>query len=141
MRLLGVSGSLRHGSRNKALLRATGETLLDDIDFVVFDGLKAVPPYDADDDTDPAPAAVARLRDAIAGADRAGRILGRPLDPRRALVVGDTPRDVDAAHAAGAIAVGVASGHFSASQLAEAGADHVLESLREELPGVAEHVR
>ena len=71
---------------------------------------------------------------------RAGRILGRPLDPWRALVVGDTPTDVDAAHAAGAVAVGVASGRFSASQLAEAGADDALRSLREERPGVGERV-
>jgi chromate reductase len=35
----------------------------------MFDGLREVPPYDADDDIDPAPAAVQRLRDAIADAD------------------------------------------------------------------------
>jgi chromate reductase len=33
------------------------------------DGLKAVPPYDEDDDAEPAPAPVAALRSAIAGAD------------------------------------------------------------------------
>jgi phosphoglycolate phosphatase-like HAD superfamily hydrolase len=52
-------------------------------------------------------------------------------------VVGDTPLDIEAAHAAGAVAVGVASGRYSAEQLREAGADYVLESLEEELPGVA----
>ena len=36
---------------------------------VFWNGLKAVPPYDEDDDIEPAPAAVAELRDAIAGAD------------------------------------------------------------------------
>jgi chromate reductase, NAD(P)H dehydrogenase (quinone) len=35
----------------------------------LFDELKAVPPYDEDDDVEPAPAAVRRLRAAIAGAD------------------------------------------------------------------------
>ena len=35
----------------------------------VFDGLKAIPPYDADDDVDAAPAPVAALREAIADAD------------------------------------------------------------------------
>jgi phosphoglycolate phosphatase-like HAD superfamily hydrolase len=53
------------------------------------------------------------------------------------LVVGDTPLDIEAAHAAGTVAVGVASGHYSAEQLRDAGADYVLESLEEELPGVA----
>ena len=69
MRILGISGSLRRDSYNTKLLRAAGELLLDDVDFVIWDGLKAVPPYDEDDDHDPAPAGVARLRDAIAGAD------------------------------------------------------------------------
>lgn len=70
--------------------------------------------------------------------DRAGVILGSPLDPQRVLVLGDTPKDVAAAHAANAIAVGVASGHYSKVELREAGADYVLGSLTEELPGTAE---
>ena len=70
--------------------------------------------------------------------DRAGVILGSPLDPQRVLVLGDTPKDVAAAHAANAIAVGVASGHYSEVELSEAGADYVLGSLTEELPGTAE---
>jgi phosphoglycolate phosphatase len=39
-----------------------------------------------------------------------------------------------AANEAGAVSVGVASGHFTIEQLADAGADHVLASLEEELP-------
>jgi phosphoglycolate phosphatase len=70
--------------------------------------------------------------------DRAGVILGSLLDPQRVLVLGDTPKDVAAAHAANAIAVGVASGHYSGVELREAGADYVLGSLTEELPGTAE---
>jgi phosphoglycolate phosphatase-like HAD superfamily hydrolase len=69
--------------------------------------------------------------------ERAEETLGKPLDPKQVLVVGDTPLDIEAAHAAGAMAVGVASGRYSAEQLGEAGADYVLESLEEELPGVA----
>jgi chromate reductase len=38
-------------------------------DFLVYEGLKDVPPYDEDDDGENAPAAAAQLRDAIAGAD------------------------------------------------------------------------
>ena len=65
---------------------------------------------------------------------RASAVLGEPLDPRQVLVVGDTPHDVDAAHGAGAVAVGVASGHFDAAALRAAGADYVLGSLEEPLP-------
>src|SRR5438067_12034035 len=69
MKVLGISGSLRRESHNTALLRAAGELLPDDVEFELWDGLKAVPPYDEDDDVDPAPAAVADLRSVIAGAD------------------------------------------------------------------------
>ena len=70
--------------------------------------------------------------------ERGGEILGTALDPQRVLVLGDTPKDISAAHAAGAIGVGVASGQYSKDDLAVAGADYVLASLVEELPGVAE---
>src|SRR5437899_12299883 len=68
MKVLAISGSLRSGSHNTKLLRAAAELLPDDVEFELWDGLKAVPPYDEDDDTYPAPAAVARMRAAIAGA-------------------------------------------------------------------------
>ncbi len=45
--------------------------------------------------------------------------------------VGDTPPDMDAARLAGAIAVGVPSGPFTATELTAAGADIVLDSLLE----------
>jgi phosphoglycolate phosphatase len=66
--------------------------------------------------------------------ERAGTLLGGKLDPSEALVVGDTPHDVDAAHGAGVAAVGVATGHFTADDLRAAGADYVLKSLEEQLP-------
>lgn len=68
--------------------------------------------------------------------ERAGRIHGHPLDAARLLVVGDTPRDIDAAHAVGAIAVGVATGKYTVKALRDAGADHVLSTLEEPLPGL-----
>jgi phosphoglycolate phosphatase-like HAD superfamily hydrolase len=68
--------------------------------------------------------------------ERGAMLLGHPLDPAGVLVVGDTPKDLDAAHGAGCVAVGVATGHYSREQLAEAGADHVLDSLRDPFPGV-----
>jgi phosphoglycolate phosphatase-like HAD superfamily hydrolase len=45
------------------------------------------------------------------------------------VVVGDTPHDVTCAHAAGAIAVGVATGTSSVDELRAAGAEHVFEDL------------
>ncbi|MDX6518261.1 MAG: hypothetical protein QOF50_1107 [Gaiellaceae bacterium] len=69
MQILGISGSLRDASYNTKLLRVAGRLLPDDVEFVVWDGLKAVPPYDEDDDRDPAPEGAQRFRDAIAGAD------------------------------------------------------------------------
>jgi chromate reductase len=69
MKILGISGSLRRGSYNTSLLGAAAGLLPDDVEFELWGGLKAVPPYDEDDDTTEAPAAVAALREAIAGAD------------------------------------------------------------------------
>jgi len=69
MKILAISGSLRDASYNTRLLRAAAELVDEEIELELWDGLETVPPYDEDDDRDPAPAAVARLRDAIAGAD------------------------------------------------------------------------
>jgi phosphoglycolate phosphatase len=70
--------------------------------------------------------------------ERAEGILKQPLDPKRVLVVGDTPLDIEAAHAAGGLGVGVATGHYSDDDLRKAGADYVLGSLEEPLPGVGD---
>ena len=67
---------------------------------------------------------------------RGERLLGEKLDPKQVLVVGDTPKDLDAAHGADCVAVGVATGHYSREQLEEAGADAVLDSLRDPFPGI-----
>jgi chromate reductase, NAD(P)H dehydrogenase (quinone) len=70
MRVLGISGSLRRDSHNTMLLRAAGELVEEHgAEFALFDALKAIPPYDEDDDVAHGPMAVARLRQAIAGAD------------------------------------------------------------------------
>ena len=69
MRVLGISGSLRDSSWNTRLLRAAAELLPDGVELELWDGLKAVPPYDEDDDGEGAPPAVRRLREALADAD------------------------------------------------------------------------
>jgi chromate reductase len=69
MRILGISGSLRRGSHNSELLRAAANLLPPGVELKWFPGLKAIPPYDVDDDVEPAPPAVSELREAIASAD------------------------------------------------------------------------
>jgi chromate reductase len=68
-RILGISGSLRRDSHNTSLLRAAAEAAGPDIEFVLYDGLKQIPPYDEDDDVHPRPESVARLNEAIDAAD------------------------------------------------------------------------
>jgi chromate reductase len=69
MRVLGVSGSLRPDSHNTQLLRAAADALPPGAELVLFDGLKAVPPYDETDDHDAPAAAVRAWREALAQAD------------------------------------------------------------------------
>jgi chromate reductase len=71
MRVLGINGSLRRDSHNAKLLRAAGELVEAQAgaEFVLYDGLKAIPPYDEDDDVAGGPPASADLRRAIAEAD------------------------------------------------------------------------
>ncbi|HEX7311960.1 MAG TPA: NADPH-dependent FMN reductase [Gaiellaceae bacterium] len=63
MKILGISGSLRRDSYNTKLLRNAP------LELELWDELKAIPPYDEDDDVEPAPPAVVRMRAAVAGAD------------------------------------------------------------------------
>jgi phosphoglycolate phosphatase len=71
------------------------------------------------------------VRQAIA---RGEAMLGRDVPNTEIYVIGDTPLDILAAHAAGCTAIAVATGHYDSAALREAGADHVLETLEEELP-------
>ncbi|HUY55970.1 MAG TPA: HAD family hydrolase [Candidatus Nanopelagicaceae bacterium] len=66
---------------------------------------------------------------------KAARLHGRDLAKNEVMVVGDTPRDMEATNQAGATSVGVATGHYSAAQLAAAGGVCVLASLAEPFPG------
>lgn len=69
MRILAISGSLRRESHNTKLLRAAEELLGTDVEFELYDGLEAVPPYNEDRDGVGAPSAVADLRARIEAAD------------------------------------------------------------------------
>jgi phosphoglycolate phosphatase len=77
-----------------------------------------------------------RTRLTTAAIDRASMLHDHPVDPARVYVVGDTPLDVAAAKAAGAVAVAVASGKYSVDALRAVGADHVLSSLASRFPDV-----
>jgi chromate reductase, NAD(P)H dehydrogenase (quinone) len=69
MRVLGISGSLRRGSLNSALLRAAAERLPAGAELVEFERLGEVPPYDEDVELASVPEAVRELREAIRDAD------------------------------------------------------------------------
>src|ERR671911_850353 len=74
---------------------------------------------------------------ATAGVDRAGIVrravergeamLGADVPNTEIYVIGDTPLDIQAAHAVDCTAIAVATGRYDAAALREAGADHVLE--------------
>ena len=59
---------------------------------------------------------------------------GNQPDPRRVIVIGDTPRDVECAHAHHCVAFTVATGSHSVDQLRQAGADHAVEDLADPQP-------
>jgi chromate reductase len=69
MRVLGISGSLRSGSLNSALLRAAAERLPAGAELVEFERLHEVPPYDEDVELESTPAVVEELRQAVRSAD------------------------------------------------------------------------
>ncbi len=48
MQILGIAGSLREGSVNRALLRLAAESLPDGVELAVWEGLRDIPPYDED---------------------------------------------------------------------------------------------
>jgi chromate reductase, NAD(P)H dehydrogenase (quinone) len=70
MRVLGISGSLRRDSYNTSLLRHAGDLFeAEGAEFEIFRGLRDIPPYDEDYDTEDAPDAVSRIREAVRDAD------------------------------------------------------------------------
>jgi chromate reductase len=68
MRVLGITGSLRSDSHNGRLLRTAAALLPPEAEFVAFTGLKAIPPFDEDDERNPG-SAVGRWRAEIGRAD------------------------------------------------------------------------
>jgi chromate reductase, NAD(P)H dehydrogenase (quinone) len=71
--LLGICGSLRKKSLNRALLGAVAETLPATAKLVMFEGLEDIPPFNSDLTE---PAAVTAFKQAIANAD--GLVIATP---------------------------------------------------------------
>jgi chromate reductase len=71
MRVLLVSGSVRDGSTNTAVLRTTAALAPRGVDAVLFDGILGLPHFNPDDDAESAqvPDAVAQMRAAMHAAD------------------------------------------------------------------------
>jgi len=64
-----ISGSTRAGSTNSAALNTAADVLGEEIRPVLYQGLAQLPHFNPDDDHDPLPGEVARLRGLIAEAD------------------------------------------------------------------------
>lgn len=62
-------------------------------------------------------------------AARAAAWFGRPPAGTEVVIIGDTPADVTCGRGIGARAIGVATGHYRAEALADAGAAHVFDDL------------
>jgi NAD(P)H-dependent FMN reductase len=67
-RVLLLSGSLRTGSTNTALLRTARAVAPRGVTAVLYEGLAELPPFNPDDDVEPLPAAVAEFRAEIRAA-------------------------------------------------------------------------
>ena len=67
----------------------------------------------------------------LAGATRGAATLGVPLEEARVVIIGDTPRDAEAARWLGAECLGVETGGHAEADLRAAGARWVVEDLRD----------
>lgn len=74
--ILGVPGSLRAGSYNRALLVEAARLAPAGVRVRVFEGLGAIPPFSEDLEPGPVPPAVGQWRDAIVSAD--GLLIATP---------------------------------------------------------------
>ncbi len=69
--------------------------------------------------------------------DQHHQATGHRLEGQDVVVIGDTPKDIDCAHAHGCLAVAVATGDYDLQTLADAGADIALQDLQDPSPLLA----
>jgi chromate reductase len=119
MSILAISGSLRDGSLNTRLLREIAERAPAGVEIELWDGLRRIPPYDADDDAEPAPEPVRALREAVAEAD--GLLFATPEYNasipgvlKNAIDWVSRPRDATPFQGKPAAVVGATTGQFGA---------------------------
>jgi chromate reductase len=67
--ILAISGSLRLGSSNHAILRVLGQMLPADINYTIYNGISEIPAFDPGLNNDDPPAAVILFREQLAKAD------------------------------------------------------------------------
>jgi chromate reductase len=68
-KILAISGSLRQGSSNHAILTYLGSIVPADIEYTIYNDLALIPPFDPGLDTDTPPPAIATLRRLLTEAD------------------------------------------------------------------------
>ena len=67
--IFAISGSLRLGSSNHAILQALGKMIPSNITYTIFNGMSEIPAFDPGLDNDEPPAAVTTFRNKISEAD------------------------------------------------------------------------
>jgi chromate reductase len=119
VRVLGISGSLRHGSLNSALLRTAAERLPAGAELVPFERLAEIPPYDEDVEAVATPEPVRALREAIRSADAVLIVTPEynhsiPGQLKNALDWASRPAGRSALSGVPAAAIGASTGMFGA---------------------------
>jgi chromate reductase len=67
--IFAISGSLRLGSSNHAILNALGKMMPPNVNYTIYNGVSEIPAFDPGLDNDSPPAAVAELRRQLAEAN------------------------------------------------------------------------
>jgi chromate reductase len=67
--IFAISGSLRTGSSNHAILRFLAKMAPADVSFTIYEDVATIPPFDPGNDKEPAPDAVSKFRNLIKQAD------------------------------------------------------------------------